>query len=215
MRLCITELFLPIDHQRETLCDACRARFSAYHLSKQSCPGCGHPLNGELLCSECQAWKNNYGQFLHHRPLFHYNEAMAEYMSLYKFQGLYQLRMVFQHVVQMAIKQEEYDLLVPIPVAPTTLRTRGFNQVEGFLEGMQFHQLLTTIDDHKARQSARTRQERLVSQQPFQLNNNVRVTGQHILLVDDVYTTGRTLYHAADLLWQAGCQRVKTLSLAR
>lgn len=211
----MTELFLPIARHQETICDECRARFSAYHLDERCCLGCGHSIDDEPLCSECQAWQNKYGQFLHHRPLFHYNESMAEYMRLYKFQGIYQLRMVFQQVMQTAIKQEEYDLLVPIPVSKTTLQTRGFNQVEGFLEGVPFHQLLVTIDNHKGRQSARTRQERLTSEQPFKLSKGARVTGQRILLVDDVYTTGRTIYHAADLLWQAGCQNVKTLSLAR
>ncbi|MGH2325015.1 ComF family protein [Leuconostoc lactis] len=38
---------------------------------------------------------------------------------------------------------------------------------------------------------------------------------QRVLLVDDVYTTGNTLYHAATLLYQLGAKEVKSLSLAR
>ena len=41
------------------------------------------------------------------------------------------------------------------------------------------------------------------------------VINKRILLVDDVYTTGRTLYHAAVLFKQAGCKEIGSVSLAR
>ncbi|WP_239061178.1 ComF family protein [Fructobacillus tropaeoli] len=41
------------------------------------------------------------------------------------------------------------------------------------------------------------------------------MAGKRVLVVDDVYTTGRTLYHAADCLYQAGARFVSSASLAR
>lgn len=211
----LSDLFTLTRIQTDSLCKDCRQRFVPYDLNKNCCCGCGHPAGGSSLCQECLKWKQQFGRVLHHQPLFHYNDAMAEYMSQYKFQGRYQLRMAFQQQVQITIAHYDYDLLVPIPVSKNTWQTRGFNQVEGLIEDLKFVRLLSTIDDYKTRQSSRSRQERLATAQPFCLAANAQVTGQSVLLVDDVYTTGRTLYHAADLFWQAGCQHVKSLSLAR
>jgi len=47
---------------------------------------------------------------------------------------------------------------------------------------------------------------------PFNL---VKSLNNPVLLVDDIYTTGRTLRHAAQLLKEAGCQEVYALTLCR
>nr|WP_165861000.1 phosphoribosyltransferase [Lactiplantibacillus pentosus] len=41
------------------------------------------------------------------------------------------------------------------------------------------------------------------------------ITGQSILIVDDIYTTGRTIRHAASLLLENGAKSVTGLTLAR
>ena len=42
-----------------------------------------------------------------------------------------------------------------------------------------------------------------------------KIRNQRVLLVDDVYTTGRTLFHAAELLYKNGAETVKSLTFAR
>lgn len=140
---------------------------------------------------------------------------MKDYMHRYKFNGDYRLRWVFAAEVRAAVQAASADLIVPVPVTAQTLSSRGFNQVEGLLEGVRLCHCLRAKYQEKAAQSTKNRHQRLLSKQPFVLQKPALVTGRRILLVDDVYTTGRTLYHAASLLYDGGAATVASLSLAR
>lgn len=66
------------------------------------------------------------------------------------------------------------------------------------------------------KQSRKTRRERLLMKQPFTLcQSDKKLANQKICLVDNVYTTGRTLRHAAQCLIVAGALEVTSLTLAR
>lgn len=139
-------------------------------------------------------------------------------MQQYKFQGDYALREVLQQELVRALHQEDYDLLVPIPIDATTWQTRGFNQVTGWLTDQPYFQALTVRASHKDQpQSAKTRAERLMTQQPFRLVEKAPalLANQRVLLLDDVYTTGRTLRHAAAEIILGGAKAVTSLTLAR
>ncbi|WP_295746523.1 phosphoribosyltransferase family protein [uncultured Limosilactobacillus sp.] len=141
---------------------------------------------------------------------------MKDYMHRYKFQGDYLLRLVFSEIMTAQVKQVAADLVVPIPVSQSTWLSRGFNQVAGLVE-CPLANLLVVRKRQKRPQSSRSRQERLAIQQPFgwfSEEARQKVNGQRVLLVDDVYTTGRTMYYGASLLRQAGAKSVKSLSLA-
>ncbi|KRK86482.1 amidophosphoribosyltransferase [Levilactobacillus koreensis JCM 16448] len=143
---------------------------------------------------------------------------MKAYMQQYKFQGDYALRQVMMEPLKQALAQQDYDVLVPIPVNQETWQTRGFNQVTGWLLNQPFQQALLVTADHKDQpQSAKTRQQRLLTQQPFSLAPNAATVlkDRRILLLDDVYTTGRTLRHAAAQIYLGGAKAVTSLTLAR
>ena len=65
------------------------------------------------------------------------------------------------------------------------------------------------------KQSKKSRSERIHIPQVFQINPQVEIIGKHILLIDDIYTTGSTLRHAAKLLKESGAERIQSLTLAR
>ena len=75
------------------------------------------------------------------------------------------------------------------------------------------YQSLLEKDDTLA-QSSKSKKERLQTKQAFRLKKDVSLP-QKILIVDDIYTTGQTLYLATLLFQQHGVRDVKSFSLAR
>lgn len=113
------------------------------------------------------------------------------------------------------------DFVVPVPLHPKKLRIRGYNQSEAIAEGLSkglgaplstTHLLRTEFTDTQTR---KTRVERIKNvANAFTVSNVQEIKGKHLLLVDDVITTGATLEACAmKLLEVEGC-RVSIAALA-
>lgn len=203
--------------QEKFLCDHCQQQLPLID-PQRACRGCGRPQPTTELCQDCIWWSHYYqGKILKNQAIFCYDSLIKEYFERYKFQGDFKLRLVFQNILSNKIKElGKNKIVVPIPVSTQTWQARGFNQVEGLLEHVKFKRLLAIKPNyHKDPQARKSRAERLQLQQPFCLSPKAEISGQDILLVDDVYTTGRTLYHARDLLLAAQVRSVISLTLAR
>jgi ComF family protein len=92
------------------------------------------------------------------------------------------------------------DVIIPVPTSKFKLWKRGFNQAEIFAHGIQkaIHLPLDTQNLIKCRhtksQTKKTRVERLNNVRgSFHLKKKQLFNGKHILLVDDVLTTGATI----------------------
>ena len=194
-----------------TICDSCRNNFQEYQ--PPFCRGCGRTC-ASGLCDECQYWQAKYGWLVHNHCMFHYDEAMKEFMHRYKFVGDYRLRYVFHADMRRWINQQTFDYLIPIPVTPETMSIRGFNQTIGLIGNCDQGLLVTKHSQKSVPQSKKGRIERLKTPQPFTLTPQVNLHQKRILVVDDVYTTGRTMYHAVALLKAAGAKAVHTLTLS-
>lgn len=200
--------------QKPVLCAACRDRFTVID-PKFACPFCGRMMENRVVCGDCECWGD--GDQFQNRALYVYDEALKEYFSDYKFRGDYRLRLMFSRELEIAVKAAKCDLVTVVPVTAETMANRGFNQVAGMLGGCPVTQTLATIETKKiTRQSERDRKARMLSVQPFKRLPDLgqRLVGQRVLVVDDVYTTGRTIRHAANLLRQAGAKKVVGLTLA-
>ncbi|BDZ30085.1 ComF family protein [Lactiplantibacillus brownii] len=195
------------------VCATCWQTFTPI-VSSQACIGCGRSQTQRSLCHDCQRWPQ---KAFYNQALFTYNDAMQAYFEQYKFKGDYRLRLVFQQVLRTKLAQMQPDLSIAIPVTPMTMVTRGFNQVTGWLAAGENPTWLQTQESDKViPQSRKTRQERLLTAQPFKLTTTAPpLTGKTVVIIDDVYTTGRTLRHAADLILENGAKSVIGLTLAR
>lgn len=111
--------------------------------------------------------------------------------------------------------------LVPIPLAPSRERWRGFNQSELLCQALSTRLGLLTLHTLERTRATRTQKElgREQRQQnmagAFRLRKGMDIHGRNLLLVDDVITTGSTLLEAAKVLKRNGAAKVWCLAIAR
>lgn len=106
---------------------------------------------------------------------------------------------------------EGIDVIVPVPLTPSRQRWRGYNQSEEIAKGIAQVVPLPICSDALIRrsfqksQTKNTRFERLENvKEAFSLVRPEAVSGRHVLIVDDIITTGATVASCASQLALAG-----------
>lgn len=99
------------------------------------------------------------------------------------------------------------EVIIPVPLHVKKLKKRGFNQSTQFANGLGESMGKDVANDvlirkiHSATQTKKSRYERWQNvEQIFAVNHIDKIAGKHILLVDDVVTTGSTLEACAQIL---------------
>ena len=201
---------ITFNQREEYPCVSCKNQFKK--LSKERCQNCNKELHRET-CIDCELWMKK-GYIPKHLAIYRYKENMKDYFSRYKFMGDYCLRKLFQQDIKNNLKPflTKGFTIVPVPLSEERLAERGFNQVEGLIEGIPYQDIFEKRDIEK--QSSKTRKERLSQDNAFCLKKGIDVPDK-IIIVDDIYTTGSTLYQMVQLLEGIGIKEVLTFSLAR
>lgn len=188
---------------------------------QSTCKGCGRVWENVELCPDCVRWKILYPQYdFQNEALYEYNSFMKEWIEAYKFKGDYRMGRIVAGPLKEKIRGKLKDswIVVPVPISSKSMQNRGFNQVTGLLSfaEVEYAEVLQHIGTGE-KQSSKNRRERMNSLQPFEVSIEKveTIVDKKILLIDDVYTTGRTLFHAADCLLSNGADKVNTLTVAR
>lgn len=198
-------------------CQRCHSLFTKI-IRRSACPFCG---KGEQKrsCQECQMWQVAYGDIFNgNESLFYYDQGMKEWFQKYKFQGDQRLAQMFRQELQYFFKDKPGALIIPVPLSPKRLAKRGFNQVEMLLAAgeIPFEKLLLKKSE-TVEQTTKNREERLQTAQPFCLAQGGKqlIHNRKVILVDDVYTTGRTIFHGVACLKEAVPLSITSVTLAR
>jgi ComF family protein len=102
---------------------------------------------------------------------------------------------------------DETEVLIPVPLHKAKQRTRGFNQSEMIAEGISetlgkpiLKNVLerTIFTQTQTRKTLEERRENV--NEAFRVSDSEKLKGKHVLLIDDVVTTGSTLVACADAL---------------
>lgn len=111
------------------------------------------------------------------------------------------------------------DIIIPVPLHTTRLAQRGYNQSELLATPLAAATQIP-IQPGWLQRSRYERSQVGLNQQERQINvadafaASPLVAGRHVLLIDDVYTTGATLNACGEALLQAGARLVSALTLA-
>ena len=116
----------------------------------------------------------------------------------------------------------EIDIIIPVPLHPKKHRQRGYNQSEVFARGIQQVFGLPVATDvllkhqENSTQTGMGRTERVANvSSVYSLGKNAgKITGKHVLLVDDVITTGSTLEACYHVLEKAKPASLSVITLA-
>lgn len=115
----------------------------------------------------------------------------------------------------------DIDCIIPVPLHPKKEHKRGYNQATQFAKGLSMAMGVPYYRKWLVRNtftSSQTRKSRIERWQNvdtvFTLNRAKYLTGKHVLLVDDVITTGATLEACAQTLGQVPGTKVSIATMA-
>ena len=213
----VYSVFLP----SEPVCSECLGRQE--YAREPVCQKCGKPLENEReeYCYDCSRKQCEYVQG---KALWVYKGAVRN--SLYRFKyhnrreyaGYYSKELV--RVYGGWISRCKIQAIIPIPLSRRRQRRRGFNQAElvarqvGKELGIPvFCNLLLRVRDTRAQKELNDEERKNNLKKAFKTRTN-KVQLDHILLIDDIYTTGSTMNEAAKELKRAGAEKVYCLSIS-
>lgn len=203
--------------------DICRAcALELPHAQAGACTRCALPLphaGSGTLCGQCLSSPPAFDQIL---AAFHYQPPIDHLVSGFKFRArLNQGRLLGELMQQSLIDRiEPPDLILPVPLHPSRLRQRGFNQAVELARPLA-RTLRLPLELHAVRRIRATPPQRKLSSADRQKNlrhafePDPDFKPAHVALVDDVMTTGATISELARLLKRHGVLRVDAWVLAR
>lgn len=208
--------------QKYGLCQGCLNDLT--WLPINSCPQCGLISDGNL-CGSCirspPYFDATHAVFLYAYPI----DAMIQ---RYKYSESISLSHTFGQLlcekIRLTNNFDRIDLIIPMPMHPTRLKERGFNQaleIAKVLDSLLCKNKTRKLDYNSAeRQTLTPPQASLPLKQraknikgAFKINKDL--SGKRIAIVDDVMTTGASLNELTKTLKQAGATHVECWVIAR
>ncbi len=206
-------------HQRLALCAACLADLP---VNRNACVRCAEPLavaTPQALCGRClrrpPIYDSAWSPFLYRQPL----EWMIQ---RFKFDAKL---FIGQLLAELAIQRfpsspAGAQCIIPVPLHRQRYRERGFNQSRVLASVFSRHTGLP-VDDHSCRKlrssppqiGSTAAERRKHVKQTFHFDN--RHAYHHIVILDDVITTGSTVSEMTRIMKLAGVARVDVWSIAR
>lgn len=198
--------------QDNILCDSCIK--TEYIPLRAACLLCGTESPGWRVCSRCRP----AAALDHIWAAGEYAGVLERIIHSYKFERVREAYAPLGTLMVQMLPRQEW-LVVPVPTAPPRIRQRGYDQAALLARYIAASQnnvfspaLLRVQYDRQVGKNRIQRQKQSAHMFCMAAGRNVR--GAHILLVDDVCTTGATLNAAARVLRAAGAASVDAVAAA-
>jgi ComF family protein len=186
----------------DSICTSCIVNLpkTNYHLQNEN------PLNKifwgrvsiEMVAAYYHFNKGNKVQNLLHQLKYKGAKNVGEKIGL-----------IYGYELLESTNFKDVDFIVPVPLHPKKLKKRGYNQSESFANGLAQSlkiEVITNLLLRAVNSETQTKKSRFNRWENvatiFTISDTINITGKHILLVDDVITTGATIEGCAQLLTQ-------------
>ncbi len=192
------------------------------------CSWCGEAVFGRVdhayVCQACTESPPHYRQA---RAAIHYNPLGKRLVTHFKYNHALWLESILVDFIERCVRTHyeagAYDLVCAVPLHPVKRRERGYNQAAllaralarrlGIAYAAPRHLIRTKATPSQTRLTARQRVTNVMG--AFEASAAGGWSGQRVLLVDDVMTTGATVSACAHALMQAGAASVDVVTVAR
>jgi ComF family protein len=154
-----------------------------------------------------------------------YEGVLRRLIQLFKYERIDTLAAPLGRFLLNGLPRDlRFDCLVPVPLHWRRKWSRGFNQAELLARVLGRHTALPVLAKTLQRRRSTQAQaglsdaeRRANTEGAFTVPDKRRpdLSGKHVLLIDDVLTTGATLSAASRALRRAGARRVTVLTVAR
>ncbi|MBX9770668.1 MAG: ComF family protein [Candidatus Obscuribacterales bacterium] len=132
----------------------------------------------------------------------------------------YDLALLMQKAWSL-LADDEQVVLVPVPLHPDRLWERGYNQAEEIARHLSTR-IEVPVESRALKRIKKTQAQfglsriaRMQNMSDAFVGDSKFASGRHVVLVDDVYTSGATLSEAADALLRAGAASVSAIAVCR
>ncbi len=200
------------------LCDDCLR--SIRFLEEPCCRFCGAPLDEWGVCPSCSLEPHSLEGII---SVAYFEGSIQKAVHLFKYRGRTALAPTLAELMASQVLRHPVraDGIVPVPLHPSRLKERGYNQSALLAESLGRRLGLPVINGALERIRCTRPQVGLSAQER---KENVKgafraypslVAGKDLILVDDVCTTGATLEECGLALKDAGAGLIWGLTLAR
>lgn len=212
------------DHERGIVCGTCWTRVPL--LRHPRCDRCGHPRPSRGRCPVCPL----LAPFVRSARSVCWvpDDVSSAIVGALKYDGWPSVATeMSERMARVAWPPDvtrERAAVVPVPLAAAKQRARGFNQAELLADAVAARWGIPAWTHVLSRtratpsQTSLTPGERLANvHRAFTCTNGASelVAGHHLILVDDVFTTGATLNACASALFDAGARTLSYLTFGR
>jgi len=210
------------------VCSSCwSGKGGVRFITAPFCERCGLPHEGEIttefVCANCHEMELHFRSA---RSAVVAGPLVLEVIHRYKYQRALWFEPFLADLLNRQaaplLKNEKWDLIVPVPLHSVKKREREFNQAEelamclsGATQIPVNKDLLRRIEPTRT-QTQLTRPQRAANvSRAFAMIDGQKLSGEKIILLDDVLTTGATTSACAKVLRKAGASEVCVWTVAR
>lgn len=204
----------------QLICRLCFKKLS--FIKSPVCKKCGKEVVSDVMeyCFDCSRHKRSYDYGI---ALLNYNESAKNAMAGIKYKNKREYADFFVgaslHFCKEQLSDMKADAIIPVPVHPSRLRQRGYNQAELFADGLGAGLELPVLKDILLRNRKTDPQKTLSPAKRLKNLEKAFVVDvippglSSVILVDDIYTTGSTAEACTRVLKRAGVKKVFNFSV--